>query len=104
MSGIARWTTPAITFKPSAVEVAEVDEIWLVLSQNGNEVLFKTKEDATISEENGFVWILSQQDTAKFCPGFAVVAQIDYLAGSTRYTVNPVDYGVTNSAKNEVMT
>lgn len=104
MSEIARWTTPTISFKPSAVPIQDVDAILLVLSQNGNEVLRKNKDDAMIDSTRGFIWFLEQADTAKFCPGFAVVIQIDYLAGSTRYTIKPVEYGVTNSATNEVMT
>lgn len=103
MSDIARWTTPTISFMPRAVAVQEIDEIILVLSQSGNEVLRKNKNDATITAEDGFVWFLDQTDTSKFCPGFAVTAKIDYLAGSARYTVTPVTYGVTDSATNEVM-
>ena len=60
MNEIARWTTPSITYKPEAVEIANVDEIFLVVKQKGREVLRKGKEDAIV-DENGFTWFFTQE-------------------------------------------
>lgn len=102
MAIIARWTTPSITYKPSAVEIANVDEIFLVIKQNGEEVLRKDKNDATVST-NGFTWGLEQTDTSKLAPKRISTVQIDYTSGTARYTTIPRQYEITNSAINEVI-
>ena len=102
MAYIARWTTPSITYKPSAVEIANVDEIYLVISQNGVEVIRKDKDDATVSE-NGFTWYLEQTDTALLNSKRISDVQIDYTSGTARYTILPRHYEITDSAINEVI-
>ena len=88
MNEIARFTTPAITFKPSAVGVGDIDEIYLVIKQYGIEVLRKDKDDAS-RNENSFTWFFTQSDTSQLSSTVPSVVQIDYLTGATRYTTKP---------------
>lgn len=99
---IARYTTPAITFKPSAVGVGDIDEIYLVIKQYGAEVLRKDKDDASTNEDS-FTWFFTQADTAKLAPDVTSVVQIDYLTGATRYTTRPKMFVITESAISEVI-
>ncbi len=100
MNEIARWTTPSITYKPEAVEIANVDEIFLVVKQKGREVLRKGKEDAIV-DENGFTWFFTQEDTSLFHD--LVSVQVDYTCGTARYTIQPRSYKITDSAIDEVI-
>lgn len=100
MSEIARWTTPTVTYKPSAVPIENVDEIYLVFKIGYREVLRKDKDDAII-DANGFTWFLEQQDTSKFCD--IATLYIDYTSGTSRYTINPKQYTVTESGIDEVI-
>ena len=102
MSEIARYTTPAITYKPSAVEVANVDEIFLVIKQNGLEILRKGVDEAIV-DTNGFTWFFTQEDTAKLSSKVVSVVQIDYTSGTARYTTVPKRYKISESAINEVI-
>ncbi len=102
MSLIARYTTPSITYKPSLVEIAEVDKIFLVVKQNGQEVIRKDIDDA-ITDENGFTWYLEQEDTALLDTRVSAVVKIDYLSGTARFTTEPKTYNVTNSGIEEVI-
>ena len=99
MSEIARYTTPSITYKPSMVEIANVDEIYLVISQRDAEVIHKDLDDAIV-DENGFTWFLSQ---AALSSKFTASIQIDYLCGTARYTTKPRPYDITESAVDEVI-
>lgn len=102
MNEIARFTTPAITYKPSMVEIANVDEIFLVVKQNGREILRKDKTDASINA-NGFTWMFSQQDTSALNSRAISMVQIDYTSGAMRYTTYPKPYNITESAISEVI-
>ena len=81
MNEIARFTTPLLWFKPSSVEPSEINKIFLVLSQDGNEILRKDITQAQISE-GYFVWVFSQEDTSLFDSRKVAVAKIDFLSGS----------------------
>ena len=100
MNEIARWTTPSITYLPEAVEIANIDEIYLVAKQRGKEVLRKSKDEAII-DENGFTWFFSQEDTSRFHDLISI--QIDYTSGTARYTIQPRQYKITESAIDEVI-
>ena len=102
MNEIARFTTPSITYKPSMVEIANVDEIFLTVKQNGCEILRKAKEDAVI-DTNGFTWFFEQTDTAKLNSKVLSTVQIDYTSGTARYTTHPKPYGITESGIPEVI-
>ena len=102
MSEIARYTTPSITYKPSMVEIANVDEIYLVISQRDAEVIRKDLDDAIV-DENGFTWFLSQEDTSALSSKFTASIQIDYLCGTARYTTKPMPYDISDSAVDEVI-
>ncbi len=102
MNEIARFTTPAITYKPSMVEIANVDEIFLVVKQNGREILRKDKTDASINA-NGFTWMFSQTDTSMLNSRAISMVQIDYTSGAMRYTTYPKPYNITESAISEVI-
>lgn len=100
MSEIARWTTPSITYKPMAVEIANVDEIYLVLKQGNREIIRKDKDDAVI-DENGFTWFFAQEETSLLHD--SAKAQVDYTSGTARYTTKPITYTITDSAVDEVI-
>lgn len=100
MNIIARWTTPSITYRPKAVEVANIDEIFLVLKRGDKEIIRKGKDDAVV-DENGFTWFFAQEETALLFGN--VYAQVDYISGATRYTTVPKPYTTVNSAINEVI-
>ena len=102
MAVIARWTTPSITYKPSAVAIGDVDQIYMVISQNEVEKIRKSKDDATIGE-NGFTWGLEQTDTSKLEAKVISYVQFDYLSGTARFTTQPRKYTITNSGINEVL-
>ena len=100
MNEIARWTTPSITYKPEAVSMENIDEIFLVVKQSGFELLRKSKAEASEST-NGYTWTFEQTETALFSD--PVQIQIDYKSGATRYTTLPRMYRITDSAINEVI-
>lgn len=103
MAVIARWTTPAISFKPSMVEPENISEIKCVLTQNGVDLIVKTLEDATINEGR-FIWQLTQEESALLATHRATMLQFDYLATSgMRYTTIPQKYDTMNSATDEAM-
>lgn len=102
MNKIARFTTPAITYKPSAVDIENVDEIFLVIKQHGCEILRKDKTEA-VTDSNGFTWFLEQTDTAKLDSRLMSNVQIDYTSGTARYTTEPRAYHITESAISEVI-
>lgn len=102
MSEIARYTTPSITYKPSMVEISNVDEIYLVIRQREAEVIRKDLDDAIV-DENGFTWFLSQEDTSALSSKFTASIQIDYLCGTARYTTKPMPYDISDSAVDEVI-
>lgn len=83
------------------VDIQDVDEIFLVISQ-GKEVIRKSKADATV-DSDGFTWFLEQTDTSKLEPSRSAFVQIDYTSGTARYTTTPKQYIATNSAINEVI-
>ena len=103
MNNIARWTTPAITYKPSAVDIEDIDDIFLVIKQNGQEILRKGISDATVSTTTGFLWVFTQEETSLLNSQSVSVVQIDYTSGTARYTTVPRQYRITESAIDEVI-
>ena len=102
MNEIARFTTPSIWYKPAQVEATDISKIFLVLSQDGVEVLRKDITQAQISE-GSFVWMFSQEDTALFDSKKPAVAKVDYLSGTMRYTTRAKQYFISESAIQEVI-
>lgn len=103
MGSIARLTTPAFSYKPSAVSINEIAKIFLVLKQDGVAKVTKTIEDAIVSEDK-FTWVLSQEETRILILGKTLLAQVDYLTnGGARYTTAQKTYSITDSAINEVI-
>ena len=98
---IARLTTPTFTYKPEAVEVANITQIFLVLKQ-GSVTIEKDIADATVTAD-GFSWAFTQEETEILKAGRMLTAQIDYLAGDTRYTTREFPFEVAGSAKNVVI-
>lgn len=99
---LARWTTPALSYKPASVAAADIDDIFIVIKQNGQEILRKSKAESTI-DQGRFVWVLTQTETALFDSSNRVTIQIDYTSGSLRYTTRPRVYEIRESAINEVI-
>lgn len=101
MAQIARLTTPAFTYKPSAVSMSDIAKIYFVLRQGTTEIT-KDITQATASED-GFTWVLAQTETQTLTTGRAV-GQVDYLTTSgVRYTTEPKMFNITQSAINEVI-
>lgn len=101
---IIRWTTPSITFTPSAVAAADIAEIVLVISQGSVVVIQKDINDALI-DEGAFWWNLSQQETGSLNNRLQAMVKIDYVTnGGKRYTVRGILATVGDSAINEVIT
>lgn len=71
-----RATTPTHTFTfPEDVLVEEVDDVLVTYSQNGENVLEKTKNDLEIDTENNMYIVpkLTQEETNLFAPGKALI-------------------------------
>ena len=99
---IARWTTPTITFKPQAVELDEVKEIFLTLSQGGENIITKDINDASQSDEFGFEWNLTQEDASKLCTCRGGFLQVDFVTlNEQRYTTVKRPFNVIESAINK---
>ncbi len=100
---VARLTTPAFRYKPKAVDMADITKIYLVIKMNGASVISKDISEASVSED-GYTWILTQEETQLLMVGRTASAQIDYLTDSgMRYTTVPKVYEITDSAINEVI-
>ena len=100
---IARWTTPAVTFKPSVAEISDIVEIEMVVNQGG-EVIRKGLDDATIVDDT-YVWNFTQEESSKLTASRSAFVQIDYkTASGMRYTVYPPrKFNTVNSAVDEVI-
>lgn len=99
---IARWTTPSITYKPSAVSSDEIKEIRLVIEQ-GNLTITKTQDDATIADGT-FYWQFTQEETGKLESWKPARCKIDYLTlNGKRYTTQTSNLSVSSSAVDEVI-
>ena len=96
---IARWTTPAVTFKPSVATVDQIVEIVMTIKQGGRDVIRKTLEDATVSDGT-YMWSFSQSDSSQLASSRDAFVQIDYkTTDGMRYTVYPPRlFSVVNSA------
>ena len=100
---IAQWTTPSITYKPSKVQMEDVDEIYLTISQTGDEIIQLDKGAASVTEE-GFIWLLSQEQTSALSTAKSALIQVDYkTTAGLRYTTMPKSVEVLNSAVKEVI-
>lgn len=102
MAQIARWTTPVVMYKPSAVDASLISEIYMVvMAPDGRKLITKDISSATL--ENGtFSWSLTQTETSKLITGTVVKIKIDYLClNGMRYTTNGRNYTVADSAINK---
>ena len=64
-----RGTTPTYTFTlPDDVKLDDFTTVYLTFSQNGHNVLEKTKDELEATDE-GFRLLFSQADTLCFSPG-----------------------------------
>lgn len=100
---IGKWTTPTITYKPSKVDVSDVAEIFLTISQGGNDVVMLGKDAAAVTED-GFVWLLTQEQTSMLSTARMAAVQVDYKTNTgKRYTTVPQQFSVVNSAVSEVI-
>lgn len=98
---IARWTTPSITYKPSANAASDIAELVLVISQAGVPIIEKDLSTATI-EDGAFVWDFAQGETSNLVVGKMASVKIDYLTNDgKRYTTKKFEANVVDSAVNE---
>lgn len=103
MAETARWTTPSVTYKPSMVEMQDVDEIFMVIKQGGSNVIVKDKSESE-TDETGFIWTLTQEETSLLQARRSAFIQIDYTdTAGNRYTTRPRQYEIVESALNEVI-
>lgn len=99
---IARWTTPTIRYKPRAAAVSEILEIYMTVKQKGAVVIQKSLEEASVSEE-GYSWLLSQEETGMLTEGLLATVQVDYKTQvGLRYTTHEKSIDISGSARNEV--
>lgn len=104
MSEIARWTTPSVMFKPSAVPTGQIDKINMYIKLGDNILIQKDKDAATVSDE-WFSWPLSQEETSQLERNRTYHIKIDYLTlAGMRYTTSSRCFEVSDSGGNEVMT
>lgn len=103
MGQIARFTTPVVAYKPRAVQIETIEQIYLVLKQGGRIIVQKGKDEATVTE-SGFLWTLTQEETSILKRQWNLVVQVDYKTETgMRYTTTPREYAVTDSGLNEVI-
>lgn len=101
MAAIVRWTTPIIVYKPSQVEVNDIEEIYVVLRQGGQIKIEKGIEEASKDEE-GFTWQFSQAETGLLDDSALIKVQIDYkTASGQRFTTLPTTFEPLGSGINE---
>ena len=102
MAQIAKWTTPVVIYKPSAVNSEVISDIFMVVSTNDGRPLIKKDISDAVQENGGFTWYLAQTDTSKLVPGSVVRIKIDYKClNGMRYTTNARQYTVADSAVNK---
>ena len=100
---IGQWTTPSIVYKPSKVEMEEVAEIYCTISQMGEEIVRLDKNAAAVAEE-GFIWLLSQEQSSLLTTTKTAQIHVDYkTTAGLRYTTIPKTVEVLNSAVKEVI-
>ena len=99
---IARWTTPTIRYKPRAAGMSEILEIYMTVKQKGAVVIQKSLEEASVCEE-GYSWLLSQEETGMLTEGLLATVQVDYKTRvGLRYTTHEKSIDISGSARNEV--
>lgn len=103
MGVIARWTTPSVLYKPSAVEMENIAEIYLTIKQSGISVVTKSLEDADVTED-GYLWTLTQEETSALNSHRSAIIQVDYKTmDAMRYTTIPKQYDIGDSGIQEVI-
>ena len=102
MAQIARWTTPAITYKPAEVGVADITEIVMAIRQNGVIIIRKALADAVVGTED-FTWQLSQAETSTLSTKYPANIKFDFTTATKRYTTKSTQYEVVNSAVEEAL-
>lgn len=100
MAEIARWTTPAITYKPAEVSADEILDIVMTIKQNGQTIIRRNIDDA-ITDAEGFTWQLSQQETARLTTRTPASVKFDFTTSTKRFTTKARQYEVINSAIEE---
>lgn len=95
---IAKFTTPSITFTPTAAPIEDITDIRLVIGS-----ITKTEADADIVD-GAFVWDFTQAETGTFTTGDTISVKIDYVTtAGKRYTTERRYASITDSAVNEVI-
>lgn len=103
MAELARWTTPSLSFKPSAEEIANIVNVALVIKQDAKVILEKDQTEAEISD-GMFIWNFSQEETSLLKAYKDSTVKIDYTTISgMRYTTRDVTYNILDSGKQEVL-
>lgn len=103
MAEIARWTTPTIFYKPCAVTIENISEIFLTIKQPGGIEIVKDISAAETSEDS-FMWTLTQEDSSKLSSKHSAVIQVDYkTVDDLRYTTVPRNFTIGESGINEVI-
>ena len=99
---IARWTTPSISYKPSANAAENIAEIYLVIKQRDVILIKKDQTSATINEEGAFVWEFAQGETSVLEINTPASIKVDYKTNDgKRYTTKIFSTSVSDSAIDE---
>lgn len=100
---IIRGTTPTIQFTFDTISPGDITTAYLVVRQNGADMIEKTLEDATIVEGK-LSFRLSQSDTLALEEKPAAYVSLDWLTGDgTRGRSKVYKADVTDSGKDEVI-
>ena len=75
---IIRGTTPTVRFTFASVNPAQIMDAYLVLKQQGQEVVRIEMEDAIVGE-HALSWVLSQEQTLALTPGKDTTIVCDWL-------------------------
>lgn len=99
---IVRGTTPTIRITFERTDVNYIDNGYLVLKQERNNVIEKPLSDAYVGESD-ISFTLTQAETLSLTSGVQGVLMFDWLIGTTRGRSEVVKFCVSDSGMNEVI-
>lgn len=99
---IVRGTTPTIKITFERTDVNYIDQGYLVLKQEGANIIEKPLSDAFVGEDY-ISFTLTQAETLSLQSGVQGSLMFDWLAGGTRGRSAIVKFCVTDSGINEVI-
>lgn len=99
---IIRYTTPTIKFTFSDIDVNDITTAYLIVKQNGRNVIEHNLESATI-QSGQISWTLTQAESGKLSKTNATIYCDWKLRDGTRGRSNVKTEAVEDSGKSEVI-